>query len=329
MHKLKQNRELAGMPTYKHRLFFEFLQISPSYDLAHQYRHKKISQKVFKNLPKDFDKVLMLYDKIGDVNRISFDDWWDKAGITLLAPDRKKAKIIYQINLTKPKEKILKEFQQFIDDINFKPFNPIAPQISFLNNRMHVATLVDRHLLVIERSKLGLNKTTDKSSKVPYWKMASESQISTSNIRFGKALPQILKDESKRKSNKKKKNYLTMLISKNLKEALYISENAARGVFPCKEPVLDCLEFDYLKIFSWHDKYLDIFLSTAGKKAYQGRDVYVPGGYRRDRIGEVLNRERKKYIRNKYKDQFEEKGYAEFKERIPGTKQFRKVILMG
>jgi hypothetical protein len=39
-----------------------------------------------------------------------------------------------------------------------------------------------------------------------------------------------------------------MLVSKNLKEALVIAENAARGRFPSLEPIETGLSFDYEQI---------------------------------------------------------------------------------
>jgi hypothetical protein len=39
-----------------------------------------------------------------------------------------------------------------------------------------------------------------------------------------------------------------MLASKNLKLALYTAENAARGKFPCQDPIDGLKEFDYERI---------------------------------------------------------------------------------
>lgn len=53
---------------------FQFLQISPTYHLAHQLRTKKADDKHL--FPNDFDTVLQVYDDLGDVWNLSLERWW-------------------------------------------------------------------------------------------------------------------------------------------------------------------------------------------------------------------------------------------------------------
>jgi len=282
MNNYKKNRELVGMPSEKHRMFYEYLWISPSYYLAHQIRRyrKKVTAR---DLPSDFNIVLNLYDRAGNVYNYGFDDWWDKYGVNLLATDPTSAKVIYQVNLMKSKEKILTDFKNYIEQINFRPFNPTKSKIYFEKNKMRIPTLVDRHNLAISRAGLLTNKTIGKDKKVPYWKMSinylsrSSSIPPMTNLNLSKAVKEIKVDESKEKkqSNKVKKAYVTMVISKNLKEALCIAENAARGKFPSKEPLVGRLNFDYEKMAELETKMHIHQLDMRDKKLDQGLSLYI------------------------------------------------------
>ena len=306
MNTYKTNRELVGMPSEKHRMFYEYLWISPSYYLAHQIRRyrKKVAPK---DLPVDFDKVLAIYDRAGNVYNYGFDDWWDKYGVNLLATDPTRAKVLYQVNLMKPKEKILNDFKNYIEQINFQPFNPIQSKIYFEKNKMRISTLIDRHNMVLTRSSYLDNKTSETDKKVPYWKMPLGQEFRShiipmmSNINLSKAVKEIKVEErkKKRRSNKVKKAYVTMVFSKNLKEALYISENASRGKFPSKDPLIDCLDFNFSKLpdievqmYINHDKMWT-------KKLEQGFDLYVKDLLRNRNIHEEKRKIKRRSLKRK------------------------------
>ena len=60
-------------------LWFEFLAISPSYELARRFRAgKSTPADVF---PKDFDRVLSVFDDLGDIQKILFRPWWKEFGL--------------------------------------------------------------------------------------------------------------------------------------------------------------------------------------------------------------------------------------------------------
>lgn len=71
------NREQAVFGFY----WFQFLHLSPSYELAHKERTGTLSDADRARLPADFDAVLSVYDDFGDLHRIRFDDWWNAKGI--------------------------------------------------------------------------------------------------------------------------------------------------------------------------------------------------------------------------------------------------------
>lgn len=63
------------------KLWFEFLLFSPSYELARKCRTDTLDAADRRRLPDDFETVLAVYDDLGDVQRITFDDWWFATGI--------------------------------------------------------------------------------------------------------------------------------------------------------------------------------------------------------------------------------------------------------
>ena len=57
-------------------LWFEFLAMSPSYELARRYHSDQWSDEDEAKRPPDFDRVLEVYADLGDVQRELFRDWW-------------------------------------------------------------------------------------------------------------------------------------------------------------------------------------------------------------------------------------------------------------
>ena len=55
-------------------LWFRFLAISPSYELARKCRAGELTGT--EALPADFDAVLAVYDDLGDVQVMHFQHWW-------------------------------------------------------------------------------------------------------------------------------------------------------------------------------------------------------------------------------------------------------------
>ena len=62
-------------------LWFQFLQLSPSYELARR-RQSGLFNDVDRTLrPADFNQVLAVYDDLGDALHPSFTEWWQDRGI--------------------------------------------------------------------------------------------------------------------------------------------------------------------------------------------------------------------------------------------------------
>lgn len=65
-------------------VWFTYLRISPSYELARKHRNGTLTDADTARLPADFDAVLAVYDDLGDVQQVQFLPWWKKTGIRYL-----------------------------------------------------------------------------------------------------------------------------------------------------------------------------------------------------------------------------------------------------
>ncbi len=227
--------EAIDLPNYKHEYIFRYLQISPSYWLAH--RVIALSETIpTQELPKDFDKVLDTYRLLGNVYLKDFYEWWLEGASKSFASQKKK-QVWIGIDPSKPRDKLIKEFEIFLSKLETK--HQQQPQgIVFEVNKIRLSSLEDRYNLVHERAwrngKFG--------AREPLWKLIRWGQYPTERRK------EIRINSKKKSSNVEVRSYLTMLASKNLKIALYIAENAARGKFPSQEPIETGLDFDWDRI---------------------------------------------------------------------------------
>ena len=74
-------------------LWMEYLAVSPSYELARRYRAGTLTAEEQQRLPKDFEAVLTVYDDLGDVQRVSFLDWWSERGLPVFGYEGAKPRV--------------------------------------------------------------------------------------------------------------------------------------------------------------------------------------------------------------------------------------------
>jgi hypothetical protein len=71
--------DLAGRyPVF--RLYFDFVRMSPSYELARMESKDELSPNHNELIPEDFESVRNTYKLVGDVKHINFEDWWIEKG---------------------------------------------------------------------------------------------------------------------------------------------------------------------------------------------------------------------------------------------------------
>ena len=74
-------------------LWFEFLAISPSYELARRYVEGEWTAEDERNRPADFDRVLEVYRDLGDVQRRLFRHWWLEKAFDLFGYQGEKPRV--------------------------------------------------------------------------------------------------------------------------------------------------------------------------------------------------------------------------------------------
>ena len=272
--------ELVGKPSIKHELFYKFLLISPSYSLAHKVMTKKIKISRTK-LPKDFPKVLETYKLIGNIYEISFDDWWDKVGRLVLMADKKALQVPVRINLANTREKIIADIAKLIDRFDRETLAASSGKICLLQNKIRIQTLEERHELAYIKARwspeINHDPGKDLGKKLPNWFIALEAKKFLISYKKCKYIEKIKIDDRKTSANILSRNYLGMLVDRNLSEALRISENAARGIFPSSKSSNSHLRFNYEEIFDNRLAQLHFHYETLLRKNAQGKKGYTQG----------------------------------------------------
>lgn len=240
-------KELSNSALFKHKLFVRALMFSPSYQLAYLFRTDRKDAVKEYNLPADFDRVLQAYDQIGNIFDISFEEWWKTKGTNLFERKAASQRLVINVNLLNSREQIHQKIDTLLDQaLDIKKSNERSQLIKFEINKIRAKTIHDRLDLVWIKSIINPIDDTGKSIPAFQWKLPFflKGYITGDfeSIFFGSDLNVKSKKIDK---NKKSRKYLSMLVSKNLKEALNICENAARCKFPSKEPSGSNLIFNY------------------------------------------------------------------------------------
>ena len=237
-------RQVTGNANYKHEYMFYYLMISPSYWLAHRQVH--LNESIPESeLPDDFDKVLTMYKKFGDVYSRHFIEWWGQTGKDLFADKNTKDRILISIDPTKPKQELLEDFMELLAKLDSRDKKTPSAKIQFEVNKIRVTSLHNRFQLVLAKAEFFQNKI----KKEQLWKLAKYIGINSTKTK------EIRLISKKTSANLETRTYLSILASKNLSDALCIAENAARGKFPSLKPIKNVLKFDYVTIKKQQDLY--------------------------------------------------------------------------
>jgi|LakMenE18May11ns_1017448.scaffolds.fasta_scaffold9799333_1 hypothetical protein len=237
-------RQVTGNANYKHEYMFYYLMISPSYWLAHRQVH--LNESIPESeLPDDFDNVLTMYKKFGDVYSKHFIEWWNQTGKDLFAEKNTKDRILISIDPTKPKQELLDDFMELLERLDSREKKTPSSKIHFEVNKIRVTSLHNRFQLVLAKAEFFQNKI----KKEQLWKLAKYIGINSTKTK------EIRLNSKKTSANLETRTYLSILASKNLSDALCIAENAARGKFPSLEPIKSGLKFDYVTIKKQQDLY--------------------------------------------------------------------------
>lgn len=258
-------------PTAAYQMMFEFLRLSPSYELARIARTRKLSKLERSSVPKDFDQVLKTYDMVGDVNCVLFRQWWLSRGLHIFGNPFTKPKLreisffpngqetdvtlinekiksdlvdarqseglsaalLISVPVGIKRSEILKQFKSLIDHHrSFDIGTTQQAKIKLMGKRFHSNAMFK-----------GLRLLWFKAAKPNWelWRLGAKSGISAS-------YSNVLDPKGPRKTSSSIEIDDRIILSKITFRALerfeLIAENAARGRFPCAEPI-DSLDFNY------------------------------------------------------------------------------------
>lgn len=244
--------KLHAPQDWRFQMFFEYLRISPSYNLASECKNEAEFIKALGDKGKA-KRVWKTFQDIGDVYGIFYRDWWLKHGLKLFGIHSAKpiTKNVMRLKHDQDNKNHLQNLIQYLDTDYLKQGKPDSLLVSIPLGQKRVKIMKQLKLLLDEAYKepvyqarslyqLSKNKMQYRrllgglrlvyfqcyKPKDALWRVASRAKISHSH---GMLDPD--KKEKDRTLNEHKK-VLTFMASRLMADTLVIAENAAQGNFP-------------------------------------------------------------------------------------------------
>lgn len=255
-------------------LWFEYLALSPSYELARKFRAGQLTDADKAKLPVDFDTVLAVYDDLGDVQAVLFETWWLETAIPLFGYQGEKPRVA-RVSLLKPDTiepavELKSSAQGYVEGAWHKqgqqttlvlaipvglPKAQIAKQVAAF-----VEKLPEAERQTVSRPpkyKLVKRKLDSKSlfkyimcmwlkanaPKVALWRLGVHAKVSST---YSSRLDPMAKLPRHQQTDDR--NALKILTSRALNRAHMMAENAARGLFPTYTKCADAVAPDWREI---------------------------------------------------------------------------------
>jgi hypothetical protein len=253
-----------------HRLWFEFLLLSPSYHLARRFRAKngQLSAEDLERLPRDFDQVLAVYDDFGDLQKTFFKPWLRDRGLRLfgIPGDRVSVKLLAKVddsddikanlapklvkkyfqsrwvNQSRPrvmllsipleggKTQTIKEVKAFLEANLVHRAEQSSPKYDLMNKGMHRQNVIDAMAVLYIRAAKPAFKL---------WQVGVEAKVSPTYSELFDS-----KTTKRNSANSDDFRILEMMTARKLKLAKSLVENAARGRFPDASDPPHMVDFD-------------------------------------------------------------------------------------
>ena len=249
--------------------WFEFLRLSPSYQLAHRVRSgERLSAKDKERLPADFARVLAVYDDFGNVQRALFRPWWLKRGLTLMGKageppsvqqlgtidvtssnaseliqqgisgytegawgrQSKPDALIIAIPLTAQRTKIMRSIRKLLNEYPSPKMGAPEPKYGLLKHKTHISSLNFALKTVWHRAL---------DPKRSLWRIGAEIRISPT---FSEEVDP--KARKRTQDTTYARKMLAILTSRAFSRGLMLAENAARGIFPSYANCPHAVKFD-------------------------------------------------------------------------------------
>ena len=255
-----ERHDIAIDLDWRYPQLFDWLQVSPSYRLAHLIATGRLAGEG-QTLPADFADVERTYAAFGDVQRTYFGEWWFNTaqfrfGVsatpkpqTFLRLDHRQASemamvqqarvglerylaaerpaeglpaaLVIAIPVSRDRRRVLREVAALIDR-EFGPEHQEQGVISakLIDNKMRERTLVMAMRVLLARIN---------APKAKLYQVGNNTKIA----------PHYWTDETRRRSDDQdgKRRMMEIVTARQLKRAYLIAENAARGRFPSLDPL--------------------------------------------------------------------------------------------
>lgn len=236
-------------------LWMEYLAVSPSYELARRDRAGKLTTADKGRLPADFDAVLAVYDDLGDVQRVTFLDWWSERGLPVFGYEGAKPRVKRIDTLRSNRHRRAAErVQSFIEDDWTEQGQPnvmlvsIPVGLSKTQITRQLGKLLGRYeaeqrVLPEPQSKYPLVGTRQRKDTLfrylfvvwvrcamprqTLWRVGARAKVSDTYSRELDAGARIPRGEQVYD-----RSVLAVLTSRAWSRGLALAENAARGRFP-------------------------------------------------------------------------------------------------
>lgn len=236
-------------------LWMEYLAVSPSYELARRYRADQLTDVEKAQLPADFDTVLSVYDDLGDVQRITFLDWWSERGLSVFGYEGAKPRVRRIDTLRSNRHrKAAERVQDFIEGdwtdqgqpnamLLSVPLGLSKSQITRQLSKLLARYELEQRVLPNPVSKYPLLGTRQRKDTLfrylfvvwvrcvmprqALWRIGARAKVSDTYSRELDPKARIARGEMVYD-----RNVLAMLTSRAWSRGLALAENAARGRFP-------------------------------------------------------------------------------------------------
>lgn len=292
-------RKAFARKSEAYALFFEYLKLSPSYEMARLIDDGRIEQKAVANLPADFSKVQETYALLGDVRLRVYRDWWLTKGIKAFGFPFAKPRIhpigvfeddevgdskevapimerylgearveqgqgpalLLVIPLDCKKAEMLRDVSEIFDSLSVAhPRKAKTPTLRLHGQRLRVDSL---------EQGLRLLKCRAEHPDIELWRLGAKVGLSDTYS------PELDPNAPRKISNKTEqidRELMAKITYRALRKFEWTAENAARGVFPSDARVA-ALPFDYPKIYKhmqmaerWDKEQRDLLLKIEAIK---------------------------------------------------------------
>jgi hypothetical protein len=260
-------------PTVGFELMFEFLRLSPSYELARKANEEGLTADDKQKLPADFKQVLTTYALFGNVQTTLFRSWWLQRGLKAFGNPHSKPKVhqfgflptgvdvqpstvmqnvdqlltdtrrdeglgaalLLSVPLGRRKGEVLNEIGRLLDAHADKGGAAVEPKLKLAGQRLRAKVLFNGvRLLWLKAAK----------PKWELWRLGTKAKVSRT---YAKQLdvdaPRKVVDDDEMVS----REMMSKVTYRALVKFEAIAENAARGRFPTDAPC-EQVPFDYPRL---------------------------------------------------------------------------------